>query len=264
MSSKIHPTAIIDSAAELADDVEIGPYCVISGRVKIGSRTRLMQHVSICDLTEIGEGCTFYPGSVIGGEPQDKKFFGEESTLRIGNDTTIREMVTVNRGTELGGGETTIGSRCLIMACSHVAHDCIVGDDVTMANNVLLGGHVVVEDGAGIGGLVAVHHFVTVGRNSFVGGFSRVPRDAPPFMIYEGSPARVRAINRVGLKRSGRSDEAIAWLKEAQKLLFHEEVRREDALARLSDEGNVPPEGKILFEFLEASAAGKQGRARQP
>lgn len=264
MSARIHPTAIVDPAAELGADVEIGPYCVITGRVTIGDGTRVMQHVSILDYTTIGSRCTIYPGSVIGGEPQDKKFQGEESWLHIGDDNVIREMVTINRGTELGGGVTRIGNRCLIMACCHVAHDCILGDDVTMANSVLLGGHVVVEDGAGIGGMVAIHHFVTVGRNAFLGGASRVSRDAPPFMIVEGNPARVRAINRVGLKRSGRSDETIAWLKEAQKLLFHDEVLREAALERLSPNGVVPADGKVLFEFLEASAEGKQGRARQP
>ncbi|MEM7261686.1 MAG: acyl-ACP--UDP-N-acetylglucosamine O-acyltransferase [Planctomycetota bacterium] len=260
----IHPTAIVDPGAKLADDVEIGPYCVIGPEVEIGPGSQVMQHVSIVERTTIGARNVIHPGAILGGDPQDKKYHGEETWLHLGDDNQIREMATLHRGTAQGGGVTRVGNGCLIMAACHVAHDCILGDDVTLANNVLLGGHIVVEDHVGIGGMTAVHHFVTVGRYAFVGGATRLNKDAPPFLITEGHPARSRAINRVGLSRRGKSDAVIQWLKEAQRLLFHEGMIREEAYERLEKQGDIPDEGRFLFEFLAESERGKQGRARQP
>ncbi|MFQ5654836.1 MAG: acyl-ACP--UDP-N-acetylglucosamine O-acyltransferase, partial [Planctomycetota bacterium] len=264
MAGLIHPTAIIDPSAEISPDAEIGAYCVVGPKVRIGSRTRLMPRVTIQKLTAMEQGNTVYPGAVLGAAPQDKKYGGEESWLEIGSKNTFRENVTVNRGTAQGSGHTRIGSDCLVMAGCHIAHDCILGDGVTMANGVLLGGHVIVEDGVGFGGLTAVHHFVSVGRCAFVGGMSRVSTDCPPYLITEGHPARVRAVNRVGLKRNGVTDETVAWLKEAQRLLYHDGLVLEEAIARLASRGTIPPEGHRLIEFLRNTQLGRQGRALQP
>ncbi len=264
MPALIHPTAIIDPSAELADDVEVGPYTVIGPEVKLGPGCRIMQQVSIIARTTMGKNNVVFPGAVLGADPQDKKYTGEETWLHLGDNNFIRETATLHRGTGAGGGVTRIGNDCLIMAACHVAHDCLIGNDVTIANSVLLGGHIVVEDHVGIGGMTAVHHFVTVGRNAFVGGATRLNKDAPPYLITEGHPARSRAINRVGMSRRGISEEVQQWVKEAQRLLFHEGVIREEAYERLASAGAVPEEGKVLFEFLAQSDRGKQGRARQP
>ena len=220
--------------------------------------------MTIVGCTEVGRDNDFHPGVVIGSEPQDKKFEGEETWVRIGDGNSLREHVTVHRGTQVGGGVTRIGNDCLIMAGAHIAHDCIVGSHVTMANHVLLGGHVIVEDFVGCGGLTAVHHFVTIGKYAFLGGMTRVTRDAVPYMITEGHPARVRTINRVGLRRNGISEEATGWLKEAHRLLFFEGMVREEACEKLAERGPIPPEGDYLLKFLKRAEDGNQGRALQP
>ena len=263
--SGIHPSSVIDPSAEIHPEAEIGPYCVVGPRVRVGARTRLLHRCSIIEGTVLGEDNVVYPGAVIGGDPQDKKFVGEETWLYIGNHNTLREGVTINRGTGLGGGETRIGNNCLIMAGVHVAHDCILGDRVTIANNVLLGGHTLVEDGVGFGGFSAVHHYVSIGCYSFVGGMTRVVKDAPPFMITEGQRAKVRAVNRVGLKRGGFSEETMAWLKEACRQLFHDENSpTEEVLERLRNDGHLTPEAEHFINFVSRSVNGKQGRQIQP
>jgi UDP-N-acetylglucosamine acyltransferase len=201
---------------------------------------------------------------VIGGDAQDRKYVGEECWLHIGDRNVFRENVTVNRGTSLGGGVTRIGSDCLLLAGVHIAHDCILGDFITIANGVQLGGHVVVQDLAGFGGLSAVHHFVTIGRLAFIGGMTRVTADAPPFLITEGHPSRVRSVNKVGLKRAGIDEETIDWLKEAQRLLYHHSFVRREAFDLLEKRGAIPDEGLELRAFLRAAEEGRQGRARQP
>ena len=264
MSGNIHPTAIVDPTAEIADGVEIGAYAWVGPRVTIGRGSKIYHHATVSMNTVLGEDNTVFPGAVIGEDAQDKKFVGEECWLRIGNGNTFRECVTVNRGTGLGGGETRIGDRCLILAGVHVAHDCILGNDIIIANGVQLGGHVVVQDRVGFGGLSAVHHYVTIGSLAFIGGMTRVTSDAPPFLITEGHPSRVRAVNKVGLKRAGVSDEAIVWLKEAQRLLYNHKIVRREAFELLEKRGNVPEEGLALRSFLRAMEEGKQGRAKQP
>ncbi|MCI0652175.1 MAG: acyl-ACP--UDP-N-acetylglucosamine O-acyltransferase [Planctomycetes bacterium] len=264
MSGSIHATAIVDRKSELGAGVEVGAYCFIGPRVQIGPGTRLLPHVSIMENTSLGSGNLLFPGVVIGGPPQDKKFAGEETWIVIGDRNVFREHVTVNRGTSHGGGTTRIGNECYFMTGSHIAHDCQLGNRITMANNVLLGGHVVVEDGAGFGGLTAAHHFVSIGRYAFVGGMTRIIRDAPPYLTTEGNPARVRAVNRVGLKRNGFSDEVAGWLKLAHRLLFFEGIPRNEARARLAEQGPIPPDGEYLLGFLQRMDSGNQGRARQP
>lgn len=260
----IHPTAVIDSTAELGDGVEIGPGVFIGPNVTVGNNCVIHHHASIFCNTKLGERNIIHPGSVIGGDPQDKKWQGEETWLEIGSDNLFREHCTINRGTIQGGGSTRLGSRCYILASSHVAHDCIVGNDVIMANGVLLGGHVVVEDQAGFGGLAAVHHYAKVGRLAFIGGMTKVSTDAPPFMITEGNPARVRAVNSVGMKRAGLDENVCAWIKEAQRLLYSNNMIRREAFQLLEQREEVPEEGVHLRTFLRCSEEGRQGRALQP
>ncbi len=254
----IHPTA------EVGVDVELGPFTFVGPNCRVGDGCRLHNNVTLVANTILGEGNEVFPGAVLGAIPQDKKYQGEESWVIIGSQNVIRECVTVNSGTMLGGGVTRMGNRSLIMASCHIAHDCILEDDITMANNVLLGGHVRVEHNASFGGLAAVHHFVTVGQHAFVGGLARVTQDVPPFMLVEGNPVRVWSINKVGLKRNGVSQAAMSTLKEAHRLLFRSRTPRKDAIEQLlQDPGNVP-EVVALAEFLLATDKGNQGRARQP
>src|SRR5687767_4503183 len=179
----VHDTAIIDPTAHLADDVLVGPYCVIGPDVQIGEGTVLHNHVAIQSFTSIGRENVFYPFSVIGADPQDRKFHGERTRLKIGDRNKILEHVTIHRGTGNGGGLTRVGNDNLIMVAVHIAHDCILGDDICIANQVMLAGHVTIEDGANIGGGAGLHHFTTVGSCAFVGGLARITKDVPPFMI---------------------------------------------------------------------------------
>jgi UDP-N-acetylglucosamine acyltransferase len=220
--TRIHPTAIVDRSAELHESVEVGPYSVIGPQVRIGEGTVLHNHVTIPTLTTLGRFNTIYPFTVIGADPQDRKFHGEHSVCVIGDHNNIREHVTVHRGTANGGGETRLGSDNLIMVGSHIAHDCWLGDDICIANQVMLAGHVHVEDGANIGGGAGVHHFATIGRCAFVGGLARITKDVPPFMIVEGNPAEVRAINSIAMIRRGYPPDHIEAVKHAYKLLFRE------------------------------------------
>jgi UDP-N-acetylglucosamine acyltransferase len=254
----IHPSS------EVGSDVEIGPFSVVGPNCRVGDGCRLHNNVTLVANTTLGKDNEVYPSAVLGGEPQDRKFAGEESWLVIGDGNKIRECVTMHRGTQLGGEVTRVGSRNLLMSGCHVAHDCIVEDDVTLSNNVLLGGHVVVERHAGVGGMAAVHHFVRIGEHSFVGGMSRISKDVPPFMLVEGNPARVWAINKVGLNRKGFSPEVIEALKQAHRLLFRGELPRAEARARVEVDWGGVDEVRRLLRFLEWTERGRQGRAGQP
>lgn len=218
--ARVHATAYVDSQAEIGDGVEIGPFCLVEGAVSIGPATRLIAHVTVLSHTRIGARNILHPNCVLGGDPQDNSFRGEPTELEIGDGNRIRECVTINRGTVKGGGKTRIGDDNLLMACSHVAHDCVVGSRVIMANNVLLAGHVHVHDGAVLNGAAAMHHFVTIGRLAYIGGQSRVVHDVPPFLKVEGSPSRPRALNIVGLKRNGFSAPVIEALDGSFRELF--------------------------------------------
>ncbi len=260
----IHPTAIIDPGSQIADTAQIGPYCVIGPDVVIGEHTVLQDHVSIAKLTTIGEGNTFYPYSVIGTDPQDLKFRGERSTCIIGDHNIIREHVTIHRGTANGGGVTTIGSRNMVMVAAHIAHDCMLEDDIIIANQVMLAGHVRVECGANIGGGAGLHHFATVGTCAFVGGLARISKDVPPFMIVEGNPAEVRAVNTIAMNRHGYSPEHIDAIKQAFKLLFREnDAPMAEKLAELRRRFDDVPAVNKLCHSLSASASGVYGRSRE-
>lgn len=215
MTARVHPTAVVAAGARLGADVEIGPLCVVGDGVTIGEGTRLIAAVTILGPTVIGARNVFHPYAVIGGEPQDRSHAGEATRLAIGDENVFREHVTVNRGTAKDRGETRLGSRSWLLAGCHVAHDCVIGDGVTLANAVLLGGHVRVGDHAVIGGGSALQPFVRVGAIAFLAGGSMVERDVPPFVIAGGDRARVRGPNRVGLARRGVPEESRKRLKKA-------------------------------------------------
>ena len=254
----VHPTA------EIGADVSIGPFTYIGPNCRVGDGCNLHNNVSLLANTVLGENNEIYPGAVIGADPQDKKFEGEDSWVLIGDGNIVRECVTIHLGTRHGGGNTVIGNNNLLMACCHVAHDCILGDGITMANNVLLGGHVVVENNATFGGLAAVHHFTTVGESAFIGGMARISLDVPPYMLVEGSPMKVWSINKVGLKRQGFTAEAVESLKEAHRCLYREDYSRVEALKILRDKLWGCREVQTLVNFLDRADQGHKGRARQP
>jgi len=260
----IHPTAIVDPTARVADSAEIGPYCVIGPEVEIGERTVLHNHVTIQWLTTIGADNVIYPFSVIGADPQDRKFHGERSTLIMGDRNLIREHVTIHRGTANGGGVTRIGSDNLIMVAAHIAHDCHLGSSICVANQVMLAGHVHVHDGANIGGGAGLHHFTTVGRCAFVGGLARISKDVPPYMIVEGNPAEVRAVNSIAMMRNGYTPDHIDARKDAFKRLFRDNGSPIiDKLHDLRQRHGTVPAVIELCDALEATADGVHGRAME-
>lgn len=220
MGSNIHPTAIIESGAVIGNEVQIGPYCVIGRHVTLGDHITLKSHVVIDGTTTIGDYTVIYPFASIGGQPQDKKFENEPSTLVIGSHNTIREYTTMHPGTKGGGMITRIGDHCLFMVSTHVAHDCIVGNHVIMANNATIAGHVQVGDYTVIGGLSAVHQFVRIGEHAMIGGMSAIESDVIPYGLALGERAHLAGLNLVGLKRRGYDKDAIHRLRHAYKLLF--------------------------------------------
>ena len=210
---RIHPLAIVEAGAELGAEVEVGPFCHVHPGARIGERTKLLSHVVVGSYTTLGTDNMVHPGAVIGGAPQDKTYRGEPTTLVVGNQNVIRESVTISRGTTKGGGRTVIGDRNMLMACSHIGHDCRIGNDIIMANAVLIAGHVEVGDRSVLAGAVACHHFARIGRMAYVGGMSRVVHDVPPFTKVAGERVRVRALNLVGLQRAGVPEPEIDELK---------------------------------------------------
>ncbi|MEX2119131.1 MAG: acyl-ACP--UDP-N-acetylglucosamine O-acyltransferase [Pirellulales bacterium] len=263
MASYVGEHAAIDSRAEIDADVEIGPYCVIGPHVRIGRGTRLENSVTITGHVTIGQDNHFYPGVVVGGEPQDLSYQGSDTQVVIGDHNTFREGVTVNRATEKEDGVTRVGSHNYLMACSHVAHDCRLGNHIIIANGSLLGGHVHVHDHASLSGAVAVHHYATIGSYSFVAGLSRVLHDAPPFMLVDGHPSRPRCINVVALKRNDFSAEAINCLAEAHRLLYRAKVGLDHAREILRGNNQLLPQVNELLSFVQNQQEGKHGRARE-
>lgn len=263
MAISIADTACVDPRAELADDVEVGPYCVIGPDVRIGRGTRLLGHICILGVTAIGDFNTISPFVVIGGDPQDVSYLGSPTRVEIGDNNIIREGVTINRATEKEDGVTRLGSNNFLMATSHVAHDCKLGNRVTIANGSMLGGHVHVEDFASISGGVAVHHYVTIGGYSFVGGQSRIYHDVPRFMLVDGNPSKVRCINVVGLKRNGVSSEGIDALHEAHRLVYRAKMSVRQAGEILESHGHMTTEVQSLLDFIQSQYEGKHGRARE-
>ncbi|HEY9618088.1 MAG TPA: acyl-ACP--UDP-N-acetylglucosamine O-acyltransferase [Microcoleaceae cyanobacterium] len=236
MTTLIHPTAVIHPGAELHPTVQVGAYAVIGERVKVGAGTTIGAHVVLDGWTEIGARNQIFPGAAIGLASQDQKYAGADSLVKIGDDNCIREYVTINRA-NAAGEATIIGNGNLLLAYVHVAHDCIIEDQVIITNAVSLAGHVRVESRARIGGMVGIHQFVQIGRFAMIGAMSRIDRDVPPYMLVEGNPARVRSLNRVGLQRAGLSslEEGQIWrsLKQAFRLLYRSGLTLNEALDKL-------------------------------
>jgi UDP-N-acetylglucosamine acyltransferase len=263
MATLIHPTAVVAPGAEIGTDVEIGPYCVVGPQVKIGARTRIGAQVVIDGVTTIGEDNNIVGQASLGGPPQDLSYKGEPTELAIGDGNTIREFVTINRGTVKGGGLTRIGNNCLLMACCHVAHDCELEDRIIMGNNVLLAGHVFVGQNANISGGAAAHHFVTIGSFAYVGGMTRMVQDVPPFMILEGHPSRVRGVNKIGLQRGGQTPEAIEELEAAFRRVYRSGNPRRRTLDELREQCGSSKLVMTLISALEDTEKGAKGRFRE-
>jgi len=251
----IHPTAIVDAKAEIETGVTIGPYSVIEGNVRISKNCWLGPQVHLASGARLGADCRVFTGAALGNPPQDLKFGGEETTLEVGERTTIREFVTLNRGTK-EHWKTVIGSDCLLMAYAHVAHDCIIGNHCILANSVNLAGHVVIEDWASLGGMVPVHQFVRIGQHCFVGGASRVVKDIPPYILAVGDPTRFSGLNSVGLSRRGFSEETMTALKRAYRLLFRAKLNVSQAVQRIRAECELTPEVQNVLAFIEKSERG--------
>jgi UDP-N-acetylglucosamine acyltransferase len=256
MAREIHKTAIVSPKAEIAEDVSIGPYCIIGDNVKIANGTKLISYVQIDGLTEIGKNCTIYPFATIGFPPQDLKYQGEKTGVKIGDNNVIREYVTIHRASVSGDGLTEIGSDNFIMAYVHIAHDCKIGNNVIMANLATLAGHVIVEDFAFIGGIVAVHQFTRIGAYAMIGGFSGVGQDIPPYTMASGARAKLYGLNTVGLKRRGFNEETINALKKAYKILFRDKISLKEAIEKVKNTLPDIPELKHLIEFIEANKRG--------
>jgi UDP-N-acetylglucosamine acyltransferase len=252
---RVHPTAVVDPQAELETGVTVGPYCVIESNARIGKNCWIGPHVHVASGTRIGAACRIFTGAALGNPPQDLKFAGEETTLEIGERTTIREFVTLNRGTK-EHWKTVIGSDCLLMAYSHVAHDCIIGNHCILANSVNLAGHVVIEDWASLGGMVPVHQFVRIGQHCFVGGGYRVTKDVPPYIRTMGDPSTYAGLNSVGLSRRGFSLGARLALKRAYKVLYRAKLNVSQAVQRIREECELTPEVQNVLAFIEKSERG--------
>jgi len=253
----IHPTAIVDSKAEIAEGVEIGPYSVIEKDVVIGERTKIGPHVVIREGTRIGKQCHIFQFSSIGEAPQAFAYKGEKTYLLIGDQNIIRESVTLHRGTVPGGKKTIIGNNNYFMAYSHVAHDCHIGNQVVMANGATLGGHILIEDHAIIGGLVAVHQFCRIGAHAFIGGFSGVLQDIPPYMLAQGDRTKLYGLNTVGLKRHHFSEETLRALKKSYRTIFRSGLTLEKAIKQLSEDNIFRvPEVQHLLQFIQNSKRG--------
>ena len=253
--TQIHETALVDPAAQLGAGVTVGPWAMIGPRVVVGDGTQIGPRVLVERDTTLGEDCNISNGAVLGTDPQDLKFQGEETTLEIGARTVIREFATLNRGTS-AAGVTVVGSDCLLMAYTHVAHDCEVGNHVVLANSVNMAGHVVIEDWVIVGGLTPIHQFVRIGAHAFVGGGSRVPQDGPPYCSAAGNPLKLYGLNSVGLDRRGFSEDVRKGLKQTYRILFQSSENVSRALERAEKEVPAIPEVRHLLEFIRGSERG--------
>jgi UDP-N-acetylglucosamine acyltransferase len=255
MTTRIHPSALISPGATIGANVEIGAFaivgddCVIGDGCIIAARATLERHVILGKNVKIGVG------TVLGSDPQDLKFKGERTTVEIGDNTVVREYSTINRGTSQSF-KTSVGANCFIMSYVHLAHDCHIGEGVVLANMVQLAGHVTVEDRVILSGVTAVHQFTRIGRNSIVGGCSRVSKDVPPFVKAVGNPMKLYGLNSIGLRRNGFSPETILELKRAYRLLFRSELNLAQAVERVGSEVEQIPEVKQLVQFVESSQRG--------
>lgn len=251
----IHPTALVDTSAEIGEGCLIGPHCVIGAGVRLGAGCILDHHVTLGGPSTIGARNRFYPYACIGLQSQDLKYSGEPTYLEIGSNNTFREFCTVHRATAPEGC-TRIGSRGNFLAYSHIAHDCTVGDDVIFSNNGTLAGHVEVGDFAVIGGLTAIHQFCRIGPHAITGGCSKIVQDVPPFLIADGNPAAIRGVNTTGLERRGFSADRIRAIKDAYKILYIKKLPKAEALSELQSISHQVPEAATLAAFIASSKRG--------
>jgi UDP-N-acetylglucosamine acyltransferase len=256
MSAEIHPSAVVSPRAEVGEGCYVGPFCTVGDEVRLGARVRLESHVVVDGRTEIGDDTHVFPFASVGLAPQDLKYRGEPSETRVGRRCSVREFVTVHRGTEGGGMLTAIGDDCLVMAQAHVAHDCLIGDRVIMANAATLAGHVEIADGANVGAYSGVHQFCRVGREAYVGGYSVVVKDALPFALTVGNHAKCYGLNTVGMKRRGYPHETIEALHHAFRLLLASKLNTTQALSAIREEVKDSPEVEELVRFIETSKRG--------
>jgi UDP-N-acetylglucosamine acyltransferase len=252
----IHPTAIIDPKADIDSNVDVGPHSIIGENVQIGSGTVIGPHVVIQPYVEIGPDCNIFQYASIGAVPQALKFAGEETHVKVGRGTVVREFVTINRGTGFGGGITEVGEENFLMAYVHIAHDCKTGRNVILANNATLAGHIILEDFVTVGGLVAIHQFVRIGNYAYVGGKSAVVKDIPPYVIAAGDRAKLHGLNSVGLKRHGFSQETLSLLKKAYRIIFRIGLTLNEAIERVKAEVEQVPEVDDLIRFIKSSKRG--------
>jgi UDP-N-acetylglucosamine acyltransferase len=258
---KAHPSACVDPAARIAEDVQIGPQVYIGPLVQIGEGCRIGQGCHLTGRTTLGRGNILGPYVVLGTPPQDLKYHDEPSTLVIGDENVFREFFTANIGTVTGRGETTIGNRNMFMIFTHVAHDCVIEDEVIIVNGALMGGHCKIETGAKIMGMVGITPFTTIGKMAYVTGGSGLRQDAPPFMVCEGRPARVRGVNEVGLRRAGCPEEVIQDLDRAYRKVFrYTGATRVRVFDEIEADGSVSDETRYLVAFLRHSLEGRHGR----
>ncbi len=255
MSADIHPSAIVSPKAELAADVTVGPFAIVGDGCVLESGCHVAAHAVLERNVKLAKNVKVGVGSVLGGDPQDLKFKGEETTVEIGEGSTIREYATINRGTAQSH-KTTVGRHCFIMSYVHLAHDCHVGDGVIISNATQLAGHVTVEEKAILSGVSAVHQFALIGRYSFIGGCSRVAKDVPPYVKAVGNPVKLYGLNTVGLQRNGFSEETIRELKRAYRLFFKSELNVSQARARAETELKQIPEVEEFLRFFERSDRG--------
>ncbi len=254
MSAKIHPTAIVDAKAQIGNDVEIGPWAYVGPHCVVGDGSVVQMRATLEEHVILGPKVTVGIGTVLGGRPQDLKFKGEVTTVEIGEGTTLREYLTINRGTS-ESFKTTVGKNCFLMSYVHLAHDCHVGDGVIISNGTQLAGHVKVDERAIISGLCAVHQFAKIGRYAFIGGASRISKDIPPFVKAVGNPVQLYGLNSVGLQRSGFKDEVVSELKKAYRLFFRSDMNITQALEK-AVELTQYDEVKAFVAFVEASGRG--------
>jgi UDP-N-acetylglucosamine acyltransferase len=248
----VHSTAVVSPSAVLGEGVEIGPYAVVESGVEIGAGTRILGHCVITGRTRLGERNTVFPFAVLGADPQDRSYAGDETRLEIGTGNVFREQVTIHRGTAKGAGVTTLGSGSLFMVGSHVAHDAIVGDQVTLTNGTLVGGHAELANHVVTGGAAAIAPFVRIGEGAFLAAGAMVERDVPPFVIAAGNRAVIRTLNRIGLRRRGTPDASIRALARAFRMLFRSAVPRATAILAARAELSGDPYVTQLLDFLEA------------
>jgi len=252
---RIHPTALVDPGADLGVDVEIGPYAIVGPGVTMGDRCVLAPHAIVERNVRLGAGCRVGTGSVVGGDPQDLKWKGEETWVEVGDASVIREYSTINRGTAQSW-KTTVGRKCLVMSYVHLAHDCHIGDEVILSNCAQLAGHVIVSERAIIGGSSGVHQFVKIGAYAFIGGMTRVSKDVPPYVKAVGSPMRSYGLNSVGLERRGIPRETVQELRKLYSLFFRSKLNVSQALERARAELRPLPEVLLFLKFVEESDRG--------